>query len=218
MANQFKITRQNVFVVAFFILLAALLSLLFSLLEPFLSSFVWATILVMVFYPLHSHFLHWTGRKTNLAAFLSTLVVLCFLLLPGFFVVINLGKELPKAYAFLSSTQWDEKSLWLMNKLKSFNFGTWLQTWGIDSTQSEEVLQKQIATTLQNFSQLALEKVTGAFKNLAAFVAQAIFVSFALFFFFRDGSRLAVKATELLPLEGQHQDKVVRTFSVTVTA
>src|SRR5262245_9846930 len=52
--NEFTISRQNVFIIAFFVLLAGLLSLLFSLLEPFLRSFIWATIMVMVFYPVYS--------------------------------------------------------------------------------------------------------------------------------------------------------------------
>lgn len=218
MKTEFKISRQNVFVIAFFILLAGLLSLLFSLLEPFLSSFVWATILVMVFYPAYARLLHWTGRRATLAAVLATLIVMAFLLLPGFFVGLNLGKELPKAYAFLSSTQWDEKSLWLVNKLKSLNANSWLENWGVDSSQYELEVQKQIATALQNASHLVLEKVTAIFKNLAGFALHAVFVCVAVFFFFRDGARLSLKAIELLPLEEHHQQKVAQTFSVTVTA
>jgi predicted PurR-regulated permease PerM len=62
MADQFKISRQNIFVIAFFVLLTVLLSLLFSLLEPFLRSFVWATIFVMVFYPFYSWLVHQSGK------------------------------------------------------------------------------------------------------------------------------------------------------------
>ncbi len=40
----------------------------------------------------------------------------------------------------------------------------------------------------------------------------------ALFFFFRDGAPLAIKAVELLPMEPEHRKKVVHTFSITVTA
>lgn len=78
MSDQIKISRQNIFVVAFFILLAGLLSLLFALLEPFLRSFLWATILVMVFYPLYSWLLKITRGHTSVAAFISTLLVLGF--------------------------------------------------------------------------------------------------------------------------------------------
>ena len=213
-----RITRQNVFVIAFFVLLTALLSLLFSLLEPFLRAFVWATILVLVFYPAYSAFLGVTGGRPNLAAFLSTVLVVAFLVLPGFFIVINLGRELPKAHAFLSSANWDQKGQWLVDRLRSLNIGAWLQNWGLDANQSDAMLQEKVAATLQTLSQEILKRFSFLIENLAFFVLEAVFVCVAVFFFFRDGSRLALKAIELLPLEKQHQQKVAHTFAVTVTA
>src|SRR5258708_17821145 len=99
---ELTISRQNIFVIAFFVLLIGLLSLLFSLLEPFLRSFVWSTIMVMVFYPVYTRFLKWTHGHNSLASLLCTLLVIIFLAIPGFLIVINLGRELPKVYAFLS--------------------------------------------------------------------------------------------------------------------
>lgn len=218
MAAQIKISRQNIFVIAFFVLLIGLFSLLFSLLEPFLRAFVWATILVMVFHPLYSWLLHGTQKRAWLAALISTLVVLTFLALPGFFIVVNLGRELPNAYAFLSTAQWDEKSQWITEKLKSFSTGSWLQSWGIDSGQYEAVIQKQLSNALENFSHLVLQKMSEAFQNIAGFAVEVALVCVALFFFFRDGSRLALRATELLPMEERHRQKVAHTFSITVTA
>ncbi|HUO56921.1 MAG TPA: AI-2E family transporter [bacterium] len=218
MQTQFAITRQNIFVVAFFGLLLGLLSLLFSLLEPFLRSFVWAIILVLVFYPVYSKILKWTGGHASWASFLCTLLVLSFLAVPGFIGVINLGRELPKVYSFLSSAEWNEKSLWVMEKLKSFNIGSWLQNRGIDSAQYEKEIQQQIAGALQSFANLILENMTHIFRNIAAFLLEAAFVSVAVFFFFRDGARLSLKAIEFLPLEKEHTGKVIHTFSMTVTA
>ncbi len=218
MKNEFTISRQNIFVIAFFVLLIGLLSLLFSLLEPFLRSFVWSTIMVMVFYPVYTKLLKLTHGRTTLSSFICTLIVLIFLSVPGFVIAVNLGRELPKVYAFLSTAEWNEKSLWLVNKLKSYNLESWLQNWGIDSSQYEAEIQKQIATAMQNFSQMVLDKMTNVFKSLANFILEAAFVSVAVFFFFRDGARLSLKAIEFLPLEKEHQGKVVKTFSVTVTA
>lgn len=218
MAAQIKISRQNIFVIAFFVLLIGLLSLLVSLLEPFLRAFVWATILVMVFHPLYTWLLKATGRRNWLASLISTLIVLAFLALPGSFIVLNLGRELPNAYAFLSTAQWDEKSQWVLDKLRSLNLGPWLQAWGIDSTQYEAVIQRQVSAALENSSHLVLSKMSEAFQNLAGFTVEVAFVCVALYFFFRDGSRLALRGTELLPLEERHRQKVVHTFSITVTA
>ncbi len=218
MKSEFNLNRKYIFVIAFFALLAVLFSMLLSLLEPFISSFMWAGILVMVFYPLYSRFLNWMGNRRELASFFTTTLVLGLLALPGFFVIMNLAKELPNAYDFISTSQWDQRSLWIMDKLKSLNIGTWLQNWGIDSTQTNSILQKGLTSTLQKYADLLLQKITEIFNNLPLFCLKAFFVAVALFFFFRDGARLAIKAIELLPLEKEYQKIVSRAFSVTVTA
>lgn len=218
MPAQITISRQNIFVIAFFVILIGLLSLLYSLLEPFLRSFVWATILVMVFHPIYARLLTATGHRAWLAALASTLIVMAFLALPGFFIILNLGPELHKAYDFLSTAQWDEKSKWLTDKLQVLNLPAWLQSWGIDSTQYQAVLQKQVSNAMENLSHTALLKISYAFQNVVWFALEVAFVCVALFFFFRDGARLALRAIELLPLEKKYQEKVVHAFSVTVTA
>jgi predicted PurR-regulated permease PerM len=218
MAPRSRFTRQHLFVAAFFLILAGLLSLLFSLIEPFLRSFVWATILVMVFHPLHARLRHWTGWGDNARALLATLLVLACILLPGAFVALNLGKEVPRAYAFLASTPWDALSRKLVASLQGLMAGSLPQGLGMDPAQAAELLQKNVAAALQSSSAFILEKVTGVFKNLLGFLLQALFTSVALFFFFRDGSRLSLRLVELIPMEPVHRDKVVRTLSVTVTA
>jgi predicted PurR-regulated permease PerM len=218
MASQIKISRQHVFVVAFFVLLIGLFSLLFSLLEPFLRSFVWATILVMVFYPVYDRFYRWTGKRDSLSAVLSTLVVVLCLVLPGFFIFINLGRELPNAFSLFSATSWDEKSQWVIAQLQLLDLDKLLQWFGVGPDQAQQIVQRAISTALQDFGQMVLEKVDFLFKHLAQFALEIIFTVVAMFFFFRDGSRYALKTIELLPLEKQHRDKVVQTLSATVTA
>ncbi|HVZ80132.1 MAG TPA: AI-2E family transporter [bacterium] len=218
MADQIKISRQNIFVIAFFALLLGLLSLLFSLLEPFLRSFVWATIFVMVFYPVYSFLFRSTGKRPTLAAFLSTLFVMGLLALPGFFIAVNLGREIPRAYAFLSTAQWDEKSQMVLTQIQSIHLGDWLKDWGIDPTQYDAVIQKQVSGALENLSKTLLTRFSEVFANIARFALEVVLVCVALFFFFRDGARLAHRAVEMLPLEKDHREKVARTFSDTVTA
>ncbi len=218
MAAQFKISRQNIFVIAFFVLLIGLLSLLLTVLHPFLRAFVWATILVMVFYPLYSRILAWTGGRRNLASLLVTLLVLALIAVPGFFVVVNMGRELPRAYSYLSTSQWDEKNQWLLERLKSVHVDSWLQNWGVDPSQTETVLRKEMLSVFQDISQMVLDKVTYFFRNLAGLILETFFAAVALFFFFRDGARLAFRAIETLPLEKSYRNKVVHTLSVTVTA
>jgi predicted PurR-regulated permease PerM len=138
--------------------------------------------------------------------------------LPGVFVVLNLGPELSRAYGFLHEAHWDEKSQWLLNVLKNWNFGPLLKALGLDSPLGESGLLREMANLMQSLSDMVLDKVSYVVRNLAGFLLEIVFTIVALFFFFRDGSRLALRAIEFLPLEAEHRDKIVHVFSVTVTA
>jgi len=218
MAARSRVTRKHLFVAAFFVLLLGLLSLLFSLIEPFLRSFTWAAILVMVFHPLYGRLRRLSRLGENASALLATFAVLACLVLPGIFVTLNLAREVPKAYAFLSSTEWDQMSRSLVAKFQSFLSGPLPSNLGMEPSQAAEIAQKQLASALQTSSGFILEKITGIFKNLAGFLLQAFFTSVAMFFFFRDGSSLSRRLVELVPMEPVYRDKVVKTLSVTVTA
>ena len=214
MKAQFKITRQSLFVVAFFAILATLISLLFTLLEPFLRSFLWAVILSMVFYPVYYRLFLWVGKRRTLAAVLATPLVMTCLVLPGFYVFSHLGKDVAKAYTLFSNTQWAERSAWVMAKLQNMGLGQLMEKWGFDSAQSQQWIEK----ALQDISQFILEKMGFIFSHSLELALEFLFVTVALFFFFRDGARYAIKAIELIPLEQDHREKVVGTFSRTVTA
>src|SRR6185369_5762859 len=181
---QFKITRENVFVVAFFLLLAALFSLLFTLLEPFLRSFLWAVIFAMVFYPVYNRLFHWAGKRRTIAALLATLLVILFLALPGFYIFSNLGKDVAKAYILFSNTQWEERSAWVLGKLQAMGFGKFLEHLGMETDQSQQFLQNHLVAALQDLSQYILDKLSFLFKNILYFALEFFFVTVALFFFF----------------------------------
>ena len=218
MAPPIQINRRTIFMLAFFALLVGLLSLLFSLLEPFLRSFVWATLFVMVFYPVYDRLHRWTRGQDSISAILATLLVMICLALPGLFIFINLGRELPNAFTLLSSTSWDEKSQWVMAELQSLDLEKLLQTLGVSPDQAQQIVQRAITAGVQDFGQMVLTKVDYLFKHVAQFGLEMAFTLVAMFFFFRDGSRYALKVIELLPLEKEYQDKVVKTLSATVTA
>jgi predicted PurR-regulated permease PerM len=105
-----------------------------------------------------------------------------------------------------------------LDKLQALNLGRFLEKWGVESSQSQQVLQNALATGLQDLSKILLGKMDYVFTHLAEFILESAFAAVALFFFFRDGAHYSIKVIELLPLEKEHREKVARTFSKTVTA
>lgn len=210
--------RTKLFIAAFFVLFLGTLLLLFLLLKPFLGVFLWGVLLTMVFQPLHARIFRWLGGRKNAAAALTTLAVLLTLGLPGTLVVWNAGQEASQLYEALSRTDWNQKSAEILESLKKLKLAALIERTGLDPQSAERALQQSFQSGVQTFSKAALAKLTGLLRNVAGFLVQVGFITFALFFFFRDGARYAIRFVELLPLEPAHQATIVTTFSRTVTA
>jgi predicted PurR-regulated permease PerM len=211
-------SRENLFALAFFFILVTLLWLVGSILSPFLQDFIWALIICMTFYPIYTRVLRRLGRRANLSAFLLTALVMIVLILPGFFVLMNLTQEAKGLYQTFASTPLDHKTQWLLEKYRALQLQDILERWGVEPEHAENVLRDSITQGLKNLSTFMVDKVSGLLKNLAAFTLHILFVVVAIFFFFRDGARYARYLIQLLPMESHHQDLVVSTFSKTVSA
>lgn len=213
-------SRENLFAFAFLAILVTLIVLAATILSPFLGDFFWAIILAFTFYPLFTRLKKWLGGRANLASFLITAALLVALVLPGFFVLVNVGQEAKKVYQAFSGpagVNWIEKSISITERFPA-RFKGVLERFGAEPHQAEAILRNAIAGGLNAIPKVVGEKVSVIFRNLALFFLHALFVAVALFFFFRDGARYAVLLVELLPLEESHREVAVRTFSKTVTA
>jgi predicted PurR-regulated permease PerM len=211
-------TRENLFAFAFLVILATLVILAVTILSPFLGDFFWALILAMTCYPLFNRLKGLLRGRGNLASFILTAAILVALVLPGFFILMNIGQEARKAYHAFSAISWAERSRSLTESLHSPRIKGILEKFGVQPEQAEAIVRNSISSGLKSIPMILGEKVSAVFKNLALFLLHAIFVAVALFFFFRDGHRYASLLLELLPLEKSHRDTVAATFSVTITA
>lgn len=219
MAVHFKLfTRTNLFNVAFFVFLIAFLWLIVSLLSPFLTSFLWAVIIAMVFYPVYQRVLAWTGNRSNVAAFITTVGVLLVLGLPGFFILVNLGHELARSYEALSNASWEDTGHRVIERLKFLNLEGLLRDWGVQADQAEQLVREGITNGLKSLSSTVIAWLSEILRNMGIFAVRVFFIAVALFFFFRDGAKYSHKAIDLLPMEHDHREQVVGTLSVTVSA
>lgn len=218
MSNFKLFTRENLFALAFFFILVTLLWLAVSILSPFLPDFIWALIISMTFYPIYARVFRILGHRANLSAFLLTGLVLIVLILPGFFVLMNLTQEAKGLYQTFTNTPLDQKTQWLIEKYRALQLQDILERWGVEPAHAENVLRDSLTQGLKNVSKFMVDKLSDLLKNFAAFTLHILFLVVAVFFFFRDGARYARYLIQLLPMESHHQDLVVSTFSKTVSA
>jgi predicted PurR-regulated permease PerM len=211
-------TRENIFALAFLAILLAVLRVVAILLSPFLEDFLWAFLLTITFYPAYLFVCKKLGDRATLAALLLTLLVLLMLIVPGFFVLLNLGQEAKNAYDFLSSVHWEEKSRWLIEYLQTFDLSNRLREWKLWPENGIDVFERGIVTGANQIPKIIVEQVSRIFKNLAFFGFHVLLVSIAVFFFFRDGARYAGQFIGLLPLEPGHRAIISATIYRTVSA
>ncbi|RJR17987.1 MAG: AI-2E family transporter [Desulfobacteraceae bacterium] len=211
-------TRENLFALAFFFILVTLLWLVVSILSPFLPDFIWALIISMTFYPVYERVIRIVGSRANLSAFIVTGLVMVVLILPGFFILMNLTQEAKGLYETLTKTPMEEKTQWIIQKYRTLELQDILERWGVEPEHAENLLRDSITEGLRGLSKLMVDKVSNLIKNFAAFSLHVLFVVVAIFFFFRDGARYARFMLQFLPLEPNHQETVVSTFSRTVSA
>ena len=131
--------------VTLLIVLAIALYVCWLMLQPFFNVLLWAAVLAVVFYPMHRRIRAQT-RNPNLAAGLSTLLVIVFILLPVTFITVAVVRELTGAASNLQvwMSQFSVGSMpwvgWILDRVNEYVYVDReaaqqfvverLQTWG----------------------------------------------------------------------------------------
>jgi predicted PurR-regulated permease PerM len=178
--------------------------------QPFLNVLMWAAVLAVVFYPMHRRIRAETRRPT-LAAALSTLLVVLFILLPVTFITVAVVRELTQlAQSFQAPDHsWNVPTppfvTWLLERVGQYVDVT------IDRASASKFLAERIQTWGAALAASTLMVVGGA----VGAITQMLLVIFTLFYFFRDGERIRQATYEMVPLERvQWQDIISRTKDV----
>ena len=178
--------------------------------QPFLNVLMWAAVLAIVFYPMHRRIRAETRRPT-VAAAISTLLVVLFILLPVTLVTVAVVRELTQvAQSFQAPDHsWNVPVPWFVTAALD-RVGQYVDL-DIDRESARKFLAERMQTWGTALAASTLMVVGGA----VGAITQTLLVIFTLFYFFRDGERIRQAAYEVVPLERvQWQDIVSRTRDV----
>jgi predicted PurR-regulated permease PerM len=211
-------SRQQLFAAFFFSVFLFLLYELYRMFREFLAPLAWAALLALIFYPLYTRLTHWLRGRDSLASFIFTTIVILVVIVPTVLLTVLLANESVTLYQrsseFIAS---GELRQWAEHLKASAPGRTWtllselLQVWNIDVGA--------IAVTGANaVSNFLMSQATDVAKNLLAFVVNFFLTTFALFFFFRDGSRMVHAFRDLLPMESEHKELVLGRLYDTLSA
>ncbi|HEU4711693.1 MAG TPA: AI-2E family transporter [Pyrinomonadaceae bacterium] len=181
---------------------AIFLYLCWRMLVPFLGVIAWATVLVILFYPVHKRIAKRLNRPA-LAALISCLLVVLIILVPIGLITVAVFNELANA---LQSIQAGVNSLLDPNSRVSgpiLNFvGRFVD---ISQLRSEEFLLDR----LKGVSGQIAGQTLGFLGGLAGVLVQMFFVIFTMYYFFRDGENISRTVRDTLPLEREQAEGIM---------
>jgi predicted PurR-regulated permease PerM len=156
------------------------LYLCWRMIQPFLGVVAWATVLVIVFYPVHKR-LSQRIKRPSLTALVSCVLVILIILVPVALITLAVVNELAGAVQSLQAAVnyvLDPNSRLtgpVMNFLSRFV--------DISQLRSEEFLLER----LKGVSGQIAGQTLGFLGGLASFFIQMFFVVFTMYYFFKDG-------------------------------
>ena len=177
------------------IVLAIALYLCWQMVQPFVNVILWATVLAVVFYPLHRRIRERVVNPAG-AAIVSTLLVVVLILLPATFITVAVVRELAGAADSLQAGVQklsDASTIpglgWVLEKTRGYVT--------IDPVEARKFLAERLQVWGAALAASTLVVVGGA----VGAVVQMVLVVFTLFYMFRDGERIRHSVYDILPLQ-----------------
>jgi predicted PurR-regulated permease PerM len=190
------------------------LYLCYLIAKPFLSPIVAAIVIAIVFFPLHARMRHLVHHPNTAAAF-STILVLLIVMVPALVLGVAVSRELTETYQSLSKQgvpQGDTSphlSQLVERPLRAI--GRYVDLSGFDARAT-------LLRWLEQASKYLLSMGAAALSNIFSFAVDLVVIFLTLFFLFREGTRVRLRAAALLPLSAGQVEKLFTTINNTVVA
>ncbi len=210
------LNRERIIVAAFFAIFIFLLYQAARLVTPFVTSIIWAAVVVIVLYPLYEKLRICVKGKENLAAGLMTLFTLVLVIGPAVLLFMLLTAQAADLYTAAADFVQSGRLTELWNRVKTSTMGYMLSY----PFLAELDVKSRIIKGLSDLSTAVAGQLGALLKNILLAILDLFIMLFVIFFFFRDGKKYTVELVAILPFpEGQKKpvmEKLVNTFSAVI--
>ncbi|HEU4594654.1 MAG TPA: AI-2E family transporter [Pyrinomonadaceae bacterium] len=184
------------------------LYLCWQMLKPFIEVLLWAVVLVIVFYPVHTRILK-RVKRPGWAAVLSCLIVIVAILVPLTLLTFAIVRELK---GFAESLQGNLQSFLDPQSPIMGRALNWLgQYVDVEQLRSGEFFAERV----KSFGSMIAGRTLGFVGGAVGVVVEVFFVIFTMYYMFRDGERMRATLRSMLPLEeGKSREILERTREV----
>jgi predicted PurR-regulated permease PerM len=195
MENEVKERKRKVYIrwLALLALAAAALYVCWLMLLPFVNVLAWASVLVVLFYPVHQRIVALTKRP-GLSALLSTVIVIAVIVLPLTLLTLVVVKEIGEV---AKDAQGFFRSLLDPNSPVTGRVMGWLGR-RVDASHLD--LQGYLLERLENIGAAVAGRTLGLLGGVVGAIFQVFFTVFTMYYLFRDGDRIYEGMLEAIPL------------------
>jgi predicted PurR-regulated permease PerM len=211
-----KLNTSSLYFRAFVVMLVCVSAAFFWVLAPYYPSIFWGTILAIVFMPMHRKLLVVTHGRKNTSALITLLAIVVIVILPLALITGSLIQEGAMIYQRINNGDFSLGAYFeqIMKALPASVHDV-LTRFGVGDILS--LKQKLTQAAVQGSRFLAGQAVNVG-QNTFQFVVGLGIMLYLLFFLLRDGTQLARRARDVIPLSDEHQQLLFRKFATVVRA
>ncbi len=207
--------REQLFVAFFFLAFCFLLYQFYRILSGFLGPLSYAALLAFIFHPLHARLRVLLGGRDGVAAGLMTAATLLLVVVPTFYLLAVVTTESVALYEDLRTFVTSGR----LNELVARARASRLGQLAYDLVPRLKIDLPALAVSAsQTVSGFLVAQAPAAAANVLKLVVNFFFAGFAMFFFFRDGARMAHGLRDLIPMEAANKDAIFLRFTETLSA
>lgn len=194
MDRKMKEQKDQARLLALLVAAAIAFYLCWLMLQPFVEVLLWASVLAVVFYPVHKRLTSRT-KSPGLSAALSSLLVIATILVPLTLVTWAVVNEIANV---AQTVQDNVSSLLDPNSPSTGRALKWLGKYvNLDQLRSQQYMVER----LKSLSGQIAGRTLGVVGGLVGAVVEIFFVIFTMYYLFRDGEWITDWLRDVLPLE-----------------
>lgn len=212
-------TRQHIFSVVFFALLALLLYQMSLVLQPFLFPALWAGLLAHWAFPLHLRLSNLLKGNDTLSAAALTAGALAMVVVPLVVTGVMLVREAGAAEQAIRAWVGSGGLQRLPDQLATVPIiGRWLRAALVGIDLQRISMEQSVVAGVTGISHFLVGQMGDLLKNAAILVTDFFIMLLVLFFLFRDGQTWFAALYQLIPMEESHKHKIVARLDQTIRA
>ncbi|MFP3869555.1 MAG: AI-2E family transporter [Syntrophobacteria bacterium] len=200
-------------------LLFSFLYLAFLLLRPYLGTIIFAAVLSSVFHPLHRRLAQRCRGRENLAAFVTSLLLVLIVVVPLISFSLAMVRQGVESLRRISAWVQAGNLQTLLSSEHLQPLKRILDHYLALPTLEQVNVQKALADASSKFGHLILSHGTEVLGNATALVIRSFLLILLIFYLLRDGQAIVARLRQLSPLAREQEQKLIeriRTLSSSV--